>query len=312
MSVSLAFDGERLSRENPSLEKLTYAIHLIARHAAQRKINEIIIIGDPNDPCIVSIGALFQFFVTPRYLVRESLSQVLKKQHVPAKIFSKAKTLPPLPTLVTYLNSHADKSSPYREGLSIWKKARGHKSASGKVHKASKSARTTRYVLVGEREVVEVKDPLPLHVRVSVDMKTKNVVSGRDAYGYIGYTVRIASNVESVFTESSIEYTHGVYVPSRGVFSKPDSGNDNNYDNGNGNDHDNNHDHDHDHDHDKETLALQPLPKYVSLVNKDQKQALVVIVSNRTSLRELCDSELVVAEPPLRMDDALVLTVAKV
>jgi len=72
VSVSVCIPAETLSNQNKSLELLTHSVYEIARTCSFHKVNELIIIGAKDDKDVILISSLFQFFITPRYLISET------------------------------------------------------------------------------------------------------------------------------------------------------------------------------------------------------------------------------------------------
>lgn len=235
-TVSLAISAELLCKHNRNLEQLTYAVYQIARNACLYKVAEVVVLGEENKETIL-VGSLFQFFITPRYLVKETFSRSLGSGALPKNVFNKGKTLPAIPGLLDFLHPAVNKRARYREGISINKNFLKHrtKTETGKVRKINKNLKTTRHVQVGLDRVVELgpdEDALPLNVRVSVDVEARKVVSVQDAWGdeYTGYSIRVAKDVVEVFTEAPIGlvgedgYDMGVLVPAGDMFDRQHAG----------------------------------------------------------------------------------------
>jgi predicted SPOUT superfamily RNA methylase MTH1 len=229
-TISIAISAEHLCKHNKNLDQLTHAIYMIARNACLFQINEIIILGnktnESNEKDTLLVGSLFQFFITPRYLVQETFCKSFQTGKLPKNVFNKAKTMPLIPTIMEYLQPGINKDIKFREGISINKnilKLRS-KTANGKVKKLPKNVKTTRFVQIGLNTVLELdnkEDPLPLNVRVSVDMINKKVVSVQEAWKekYCGYVVRAAMGVVEVFTEAPWEYDIGILIKAGEMFS---------------------------------------------------------------------------------------------
>lgn len=206
-TVSVCIRVADVCRHNRNMDQLTHAAYEIARSACMFKVGELVLLGDgKEDRNSIVLGSLLQFFITPRYLVKETFAKAFESGQLPKNVFNKAKTLPPVPTLLEYLRPGVNEACHYREGITINKNVLKHrrKNARGKVCKVPKAAKTTRYVQVGTQEVVEVRgdEGLPLNVRVTVDMDTKQVVGVKEAWGrYSGYVVRVAGGLVDVFTE---------------------------------------------------------------------------------------------------------------
>lgn len=153
----------------------------------------------------MTAAAVLQYFVTPSYLQKALFNDRKKFQY--------AKKLPKLPGL-PYMNHSKSK---YLEGLTIpgkVEKSKGRRKSKKQVLQET----TTEFVNIGEDEPLKLNHRVPLGARVTVDKESKKVVSPLQAYesGKFGYTVRIASTFEKVFTESphASGYTYTAYVPS--------------------------------------------------------------------------------------------------
>ncbi|ANB13746.1 hypothetical protein AWJ20_4690 [Sugiyamaella lignohabitans] len=176
----------------------------------------------PSPECI-RLASLLQYYITPSYL-RNLLFTDLK----PLQYAKKLPKIPGLPFL-----SHS--SSQFLEGLTVAGKL--PRSATGGVKKKKGSRKSkkqlqleasTEYVQIGEQNVLKLDNQrVPLGTRVTVDTKSKKVVSPKDAYtsssgvlftnkDSFGYTVRIAKTFGKIFSESIYPggYTYTAYVPS--------------------------------------------------------------------------------------------------
>lgn len=218
-TVSLCISADSICKYNKNIDQLTHAVYEISRSACMFKISEIILLNNNNkdnkyNKNTLIVASLLQFFITPRYLVKETFSNAFKNGTIPKNIFNKAKTLPLIPTIMEYLQPGINKDCNYREGISINKNVTKHrrKNADGKVLKIKKSIKTTKFVQIGSDKIMEIKSDnnsnddegsLPLNVRVTVDMKEKKVVGFKEAWGdkYCGYSVRICNDIIGLFTE---------------------------------------------------------------------------------------------------------------
>ncbi|GMF57467.1 unnamed protein product [[Candida] boidinii] len=148
------------------------------------------------------LASLLQYFVTPPYLVKSTFKQDMLKN------FEYAKKLPKISTLPFMQNNDTFKD--FREGLTVAKKQqKREKTSSGKVKKA-KNFNTTNLVNIGQSELFILEGTeIPPRLRVTVNLKTKKIVSPVEAYGIIGaksafgYNVRVSSSFSSMFTECS-------------------------------------------------------------------------------------------------------------
>ncbi|GME66753.1 unnamed protein product [[Candida] boidinii] len=167
------------------------------------------------------LASLLQYFVTPPYLVKSTFKQDMLKN------FEYAKKLPKISTLPFMQNSDTFKD--YREGLTVAKKQqKREKTSSGKVKKA-KNFNTTNLVNIGQSELFLLEGTeIPPRLRVTVNLKTKKIVSPIEAYGIIGaksafgYNVRVSSSFSSIFTECSFAsgFDKSLWVNCGDYFSK--------------------------------------------------------------------------------------------
>ncbi|KAG7885035.1 hypothetical protein KL938_001292 [Ogataea parapolymorpha] len=236
-SITLCIPSSCISRRScKNLEQATFTAYQIARAACTYNVGEIVILDVPENIEAVEsnkikfeekgtsasdssrlLVALLQFFTTPSYLVKTVFQASV------IEYFKIAKKLPMISTLPYMQN---DAASCFREGISIPKKSVVKKNAEGKVLKKKKPT-TTKFVNIGERKMLELEKEIPINTRVTVNTKTKRVVSPDDAYGKagalktFGYHVRVATKFSSLFTEPG--YTEGydrcIYVSSGDYFS---------------------------------------------------------------------------------------------
>ncbi|KAG7767753.1 hypothetical protein KL931_003566 [Ogataea haglerorum] len=236
-SITLCIPSSCISRRScKNLEQATFTVYQIARAACTYNVGEIVILDvpeniEPEESKKITfeeksttasdssrlLAALLQFFTTPSYLVKTMFQASV------TEYFKIAKKLPKIPNL-PYMQNEA--ASCFREGISIPRKSIVKKNAEGKVVKKKKPA-TTKYVQTGEREMLELEKEIPINTRVTVNTKTKRVVSPDEAYGKagalktFGYHVRVATKFSSLFTEPG--YTEGydrcIYASSGDYFS---------------------------------------------------------------------------------------------
>lgn len=167
------------------------------------------------------LASLLQYFVTPPYLVKSTFKQDMLKN------FEYAKKLPKISTLPFMQNNDTFKN--FREGLTVAKKQqKREKTSSGKVKKA-KNFNTTNLVNIGQSELFILEGTeIPPRLRVTVNLKTKKIVSPVEAYGIIGaksafgYNVRVSSSFSSIFTECSFAsgFDKSLWVNCGDYFSK--------------------------------------------------------------------------------------------
>ncbi|GME96988.1 hypothetical protein B5S28_g1670 [[Candida] boidinii] len=167
------------------------------------------------------LASLLQYFVTPPYLVKSTFKQDMLKN------FEYAKKLPKISTLPFMQNNDTFKD--FREGLTVAKKQqKREKTSSGKVKKA-KNFNTTNLVNIGQSELFILEGTeIPPRLRVTVNLKTKKIVSPVEAYGIIGaksafgYNVRVSSSFSSMFTECSFAsgFDKSLWVNCGDYFSK--------------------------------------------------------------------------------------------
>ncbi|RLV85496.1 putative methyltransferase [Meyerozyma sp. JA9] len=170
------------------------------------------------------LATLLQYFVTPPYLVK-----AVFKDSKFRKKFKYAEKLPKIPSLPFMANNDVHKD--FKEGLSVAKKTPKIVKKNKKV--PGKKLSVTKYVNIGGDELLELAGPdIPVNVRVTVDVKNKQVVSPRDAYGVsgnkstFGYFVRVSRSFTSIFTESTFPsgYTKSYYISCDDFYGKPDTG----------------------------------------------------------------------------------------
>lgn len=165
----------------------------------------------PSEQALL-LATLLQYFVTPDYLVRA----VFKSNSLRSKL-RYAQKLPKVSTL-PFMQSQESKN--YKEGFTIAKRTPKIQK-SGKKTKPSKKLQLTKYVNIGKAAPLELSGTeIPVNVRVTVDVKNKQVVSPEKAYGVegcksaFGYHVRLASRIVQVFTELGFPegYTESLFV----------------------------------------------------------------------------------------------------
>lgn len=209
--TSICINAETLCRHNKGLEQLTYALHQISRNACQYEVKEIVILGNDKveESKILTICAILQYFITPKYLVKEVFRNSINK--LPNKVFKKCYKMPIIGKLKDYLQGTKDN----REGISIIKNIKRRKRDDGKVIKLNKNEKSTKFIQIGEKEMIEINEDngIPLGVRVSINIKDKKIVNGEDIWGYVGYNIRIAKDYTSIFTEAGGDgYEKGILV----------------------------------------------------------------------------------------------------
>lgn len=208
MTVSICIDAVQIVKDYKNLRLLTEALYMVARHACDMGVVELIVLDEETNKGSLNglrVGALLQYFVTPQYLVKETFKTAFSKG-LDKKIFNEAKKYPVIKSIKTYMKPWSDKDCVYREGISIVRKIRREKKASGKVKKSTAREKSTEWVNVGLPKVVELVDNerVPFGVRVTVEIVdrekyTGKIVSAKDAWRYCGYVVRGACDSEGVF-----------------------------------------------------------------------------------------------------------------
>lgn len=253
------------SANTKSLQQATYVAYQIARAATLFNVSEVVVLSVPpaqaaaekpgptvasaptggqkitfdepettpkidpkqhlhDDEDSLLLATLLQFFVTPPYLV----SAVFKDSKFRKKL-KYAEKLPKIPSLPFMANNNVDHH--FKEGLSVPKRTPKIVKKNKKV--PGKKLSVTKYVNIGRDELLELAGPeIPVNVRVTVDVRNRQVVSPRDAYGIagnkstFGYFVRVANNVASIFTESTFAegYTKSYFLSCDTFFGTADTG----------------------------------------------------------------------------------------
>lgn len=164
-------------------------------------------------------ATLLQYFVTPDYLVKS----VFKTNKFAKKLLH-AEKLPKLSTLPFMNNNSVGRD--FKEGLTVAKHTPKVQKKKSKVS-AMKKLKVTKYVNVGEAApLVLTGSEVPVGVRVTVDIKNKQVVSPQVAYGVtgckssFGYFVRLAKSFSAVFTELAYPegYSESLFVQAEDYF----------------------------------------------------------------------------------------------
>lgn len=145
----------------------------------------------------VAAANMLQYFVTPMYLRKQLFGDL--------KMYKKARKLPRIPGQEKILEGKLV------DGVAIKKETIKKKGKKSK--KEKQDARLTPYVNIGFDHVFELEDQVPVHSRVTIDLKTKKSVTAERK----GYAVRAVRQFSQIFTESSVPdgYTHAIYVPSQ-------------------------------------------------------------------------------------------------
>ncbi|EAZ63532.1 hypothetical protein PICST_5340, partial [Scheffersomyces stipitis CBS 6054] len=181
------------------------------------------------------LAGLLQFFVTPPYLVKTIFSPAINPSPLNKDMLKKFKYAYKLPKITTLpFMSNNEVFRDFKEGFTVPKetpKVVSKKDKSKKV-KAEKKISVTKYVNIGEAELLElnIKREIPAYSRVTVDLKNKTIVSPLQAYGVMGnkssfgYYVRFCKKFSSIFTESSAPegYSSSICVQSDDFYSSAD------------------------------------------------------------------------------------------
>ena len=241
--VSLCICSSCISPKNcKSLQQATNTAYQIAKAACTFNVNEVIVLqklddesDDDNeevelnhkkrsrkelnlngeelvqqrkiDSEMMLLAGLLQFFVTPPYLVES----VFANSPIDVRKFSYAKKLPTI-SMLPFMQANGGRGNKkYREGMTIQNMSKSRKkTASGKVKKIKKTDRMTKFVNVGLKTLLELKQAVPKGARVTVDMKKHTVVSPYGAYGSsgmnnsYGYQVRAATNIQTLLGQSGL------------------------------------------------------------------------------------------------------------
>ncbi|CAK9441162.1 uncharacterized protein LODBEIA_P50310 [Lodderomyces beijingensis] len=180
----------------------------------------------------ILLASLFQFFITPPYLVKTVFSPSLNPQfkHIMPK-FKHAYKLPKITTLPFMQNNEVYRD--FKEGIVIPRETPKVKQRSGMKAKSPHKVTVSKYVNVGEAQAIklEIKREVPIYSRITVDLKNRTIVSPQAAYGVtghkssFGYLVRLINETgefNKVFTGAPLEqgYTRTVFVPCDDYFDK--------------------------------------------------------------------------------------------
>lgn len=200
MTVSICINARQFTKEYTNLRQLTEALYMVARHACDAEVVEVVVLGEGEES--LKVAALLQYFVTPRYLIRETF-QGAWKRGLDKNIFSEARKCPLIKSLKC-LKPWKKEGTYYREGVAVVRAIRRGKTASGKVARVNVKDRTTEWVNAGLKEAVKIEgERVPFGVRVTVELigdgSSGRVVSSKKAWGYCGYVVRGAADEAGVF-----------------------------------------------------------------------------------------------------------------
>lgn len=251
LRISLCIPLTVISGKNAAnLQQQTAIINEIARAATLYQVGEIVVLEVPEiteqvvggkktfdedddatteapktmNEAVVAAG-LLQYFVTPPYLIKlvfanSAFPEVTNK-------FKYADKLPKL-TLLPFMANN-DVNRHFREGIAIAKHT-PEVTKKGKKEKAKHKISVTKYVNVGLDEPVELDElrEIPVHSRVTVDMKNRKVVAPETAYGVVGnklsfgYYTRVCLKLSQVFTELLVPegYLGSVFVNCDDYFQK--------------------------------------------------------------------------------------------
>lgn len=251
LRISLCIPLTVISGKNAgNLQQQTAIINEIARAATLYQVGEIVVLDVPevtetvvggkktfdddlepqpeapttmNDAVVVA--GLLQYFVTPPYLLKSVFAHSAFPEV--ATKFKHAAKLPKLTLLPFMANNHVDRD--FREGIAIAKHT-PEVMKKGKKEKAKRKLNVTKYVNVGLDEPVELAESreIPVHSRVTVDMKNRQIVAPDVAYGVVGnklsygYYTRVCQRLSQVFTELLVPegYLGSVFVNCDDYFQK--------------------------------------------------------------------------------------------
>lgn len=184
----------------------------------QSRIDDKLKLRNDNNGLLLS--TLLQYFVTPPYLVKDLFKDSDYRQK-----FKYAKKLPKLSTL-PFMNDDT-KSGEFKEGLSVPKHSPRVLKRKGRTS-ALKKLQVTKFVNVGQSSPITLKGAeIPVHVRVTIDIKNLKIVSPQMAYGQaglkasFGYFVRYAKSLSSVFTELPLSdgYSESLLIRANEFFA---------------------------------------------------------------------------------------------
>lgn len=196
-----------LANNCASLDEISSAVYQISRSLVSFGVSEVIILNDSENAIL--IASLFQYFITPPYLVHATFQGV----ELPHNAFAKCKRYPSIPNLPAF------QSADFKEAISIDKKpsnwVKSHpefqaKSSTGRVKPLPKQAKLTKLVQIGREQCLELKEDVELNKRLTVNVKTGEISKPNEAYGtknvfnVYGYEVRLANKLIDVWTETKV------------------------------------------------------------------------------------------------------------
>ena len=196
-----------------NLEQITNVLYQVAKACLIYNVNELVILNDnleekpytgteKKTTKSVIMSTILQYFITPEYLVKSTF----KKKYMPLlKYCSKLPKISTLPfnKLINQgdVAVKKDMLNLYREGISVTMKHPNKK--------ASSKYEQTKYIQIGEAELLELSNQLiPTNVRVTVNKQTREIVTPEEAYGKdnlnihrdnIGYTIRMVDSIENLY-----------------------------------------------------------------------------------------------------------------
>lgn len=195
-----------------NLEQITNVLYQVAKACLIYHVNELVILndnleekpysGEKRTSKSVIMSTILQYFITPEYLVKSTF----KKKYMPLlKYCSKLPKISTLPfnKLINQgdVEVKKDMLNKYREGISVTMKHPNKK--------ASSKYEQTKYIQIGEAELLELSNQLiPTNVRVTVNKQTREIVTPEEAYGKdnlnihsdnIGYTIRTVDSIENLY-----------------------------------------------------------------------------------------------------------------
>ncbi|CAI8500939.1 unnamed protein product [Hanseniaspora opuntiae] len=165
-----------------NLEQITNVLYQVAKACLIYNVNELVILNDN--------------------LEEKPYTGTEKRNHQVRDHLPKISTLP-FNKLINQgdVEVKKDMLNLYREGISVTMKHPNKK--------ASSKYEQTKYIQIGEAELLELSNQLiPTNVRVTVNKQTREIVTPEEAYGKdnlnihrdnIGYTIRMVDSIENLY-----------------------------------------------------------------------------------------------------------------
>ena len=221
-----------------NLEQITNVLYQVAKSCLIYNVNELVILNDnleekpfkesqgkkANKSVIMS--TILQYFITPEYLIKSTFKKEYTNLLKYCMKLPKISTLP-FNKLINQgdIEVKKDMLNMYREGISVTMKHPNQ-------NKSGKKYEQTKYIQIGESELLELSNQLiPTNVRVTVNKKTREIVTPEEAYGVnnlnihkdnIGYTIRIVDSIENLYLGCTKKegYDQSIFINCGDIHSK--------------------------------------------------------------------------------------------